>query len=46
MFFWLTNAPATFMELMNGVFQPYMDSFMIVFVDDILEYSRTKEEHV
>ncbi|XP_015075341.1 uncharacterized protein LOC107019330 [Solanum pennellii] len=45
MSFGLTNAPAAFMDLMNGVFRPYLDSFVIVFLDDILIYSRTKEEH-
>ncbi|XP_015084222.1 uncharacterized protein LOC107027624 [Solanum pennellii] len=45
MSFGLTNAPAAFMDLMNGVFRPYLDSFVIVFIDDILIYSRTKEEH-
>ena len=45
MSFGLTNAPAAFMDLMNRMFRPYLDSFVIVFIDDILIYSRTKEEH-
>ena len=45
MSFGLTNSPAAFMDLMNGVFRPYLDSVVIVFIDDILIYSRTKEEH-
>ena len=44
--FRLTNAPAAFMGLMNKVFQDYLDRFVIVFIDDILVYSRSKEEHV
>jgi hypothetical protein len=44
--FGLTNAPAAFMDLMNRVFQPYLDRFVIVFIDDILVYSRTEAEHV
>jgi len=41
----LTNALATFMDLMNRVFILYLDKFMVVFIDDILVYSKDKEEH-
>ena len=43
--FGLTNASAAFMDLMNRVFKSYLDTFVIVFIDDILVYSRSEEEH-
>ena len=45
MSFRLTNAPAAFMDLMTRVFRPYLDSFVIIFIDDILVYSRSRSEH-
>ncbi|GKD10367.1 putative reverse transcriptase domain-containing protein [Tanacetum coccineum] len=44
--FGLTNAPTVFMDLMKRVCRPYLDKFMILFIDDILYYSKTQEEHV
>ena len=43
--FRLTNVPAAFMDLMNRVFQPYLDQFVVVFIDDILIYSQSAVEH-
>jgi hypothetical protein len=43
--FGLTNAPAMFMDLMNRVFQPYLDQYVVVFIDDILVYSNSHLEH-
>ncbi|KAL4377300.1 hypothetical protein GQ457_02G023540 [Hibiscus cannabinus] len=43
--FGLTNAPTAFMDLMNNVFHEYLDQFVVVFIDDILVYSRTEEDH-
>ena len=43
--FEVTNAPAVFIDLINRVFSPYLDKFVLVFIDDILGYSKNEEEH-
>ena len=43
--FGVTNAPGVFMDYMNRIFHPFLDSFVVVFIDDILVYSKTREEH-
>ena len=43
--FGLTNAPAAFMDLMQRVFRPYLDKFVVIFIDDILIYSKTRDDH-
>lgn len=43
--FGLTNPLTAFMNLMNGVFRSYLNQFVIIFIDDILIYSRSREEH-
>ena len=46
MSFGLTNAPTYFINLINSVFMPKLDKFMVVFIDDILVYSENEEDHV
>ena len=43
--FGLTNAPAAFMDMMNRIYRPYLDHFVVVFADDILIYSKSREEY-
>ena len=43
--FGLTNAPAIFMDLMHRVFRPYLDKFLVVFIDDIFVYSKSRADH-
>ena len=43
--FGLTNASTAFMDLMHRVFQPYLDQFIVVFIDDILIYTKSEDEH-
>ena len=43
--FGLTNVPAAFMDMMNSLFRPYLDQFIVVFIDDILVYFRDEQEH-
>jgi hypothetical protein len=45
MLFGLTNASAIFMDLMHRVFRPYLDKFLVIFIDDKLIYSKSSEEH-
>ncbi|XP_050897475.1 uncharacterized protein LOC127104332 [Lathyrus oleraceus] len=45
MSFGVTNSPAVFMDYMNRIFQPYLDQFVVIFIDDILIYSRTPQDH-
>jgi len=43
--FRVTNAPTVFMDYINWIFRPYLDKFIIVFIDDILIYSKDEKEH-
>ena len=43
--FGVTIAPAIFIDFMNRIFRPFLDKFLVVFIDDIMIYSRTREEH-
>ena len=45
MSFGLENAPITFMDLMNRIFRPCLDKFMVVFINDVLVYSKNKDDH-
>jgi len=45
MLFEVTNTPAIFINYMNKIFRPYLDHFVVVFIDDILIYSESREEH-
>jgi hypothetical protein len=44
--FGLTNAPATFQRVMNRIFQQHLEKFVLVYLDDILVFSKTQEEHL
>nr|KYP33565.1 Putative polyprotein [Cajanus cajan] len=46
MYFGVTSVPGIFMDYMNRIFQPYLDRFVVAFIDDILMYSESSEEHV